>query len=172
MDWRVLITRPEPLASRWQTWLASQQVNACVVSVMALLPVHETSAREAIKKVVLDFDHYHKAIFVSQNAVHEAMRWLEDYWPALPVGIEYLAIGEATAAALAEYGIRAAALGRASGAMNSEALLQSPLLHNLDEQKVVIFRGVGVSSLAAGASTGAGTVGSELGSSGLCSFDW
>lgn len=140
---RVLVTRPEPVASEWARWLSERDYRPHLASVMTIVPVSDPAEIQAVKQVVLDFDHYHKAIFVSRNAVHQAMNWLTDYWPQLPLGVAYFAVGEATARALAEYDITATALGDAGGAMNSEALLATGALRRVADERIVIFRGCG-----------------------------
>jgi uroporphyrinogen-III synthase len=87
---------------------------------------------------------YSKAIFVSQNAVEHAFEWIENYWPQLPIGIDFFAVGEATAQQIAAQGARVTDLAQTqSGAMTSETLLQSPGLQNVAGEKIIIFRGVG-----------------------------
>lgn len=140
---RILVTRPEPVASEWANWLGANNLAATVVSVMAIAPLEAPAEVAATKKIVLDFDRYQKAIFVSRNAVHQAMRWLTDYWPQMPLGVAYFAVGEATASALGEYDITATALGDAGGAMNSEALLATEALQQVADEQIVIFRGSG-----------------------------
>ncbi|WP_341936939.1 uroporphyrinogen-III synthase [Marinimicrobium sp. C2-29] len=141
---RVLITRPEPQAQAWARTLAGQGAEPIAVPMMALEALTEPAEKQAIKNIILDFDLYQKAIFVSQNAVAYALEWLEDYWPQLPIGIEYFAVGERTAEALREHGIEVTAL-QSRGAMNSEALLRSAPLQQeqVEEQRIVIFRGRG-----------------------------
>ena len=141
--WQILVTRPEPAASTWAAALSACSYRVSIASVMKLVPVTELGAQQAIKNVVLDFDHFQKAMFVSANAVSEAMRWLEDYWPQLPLGVDYFAVGLKTAQALEACGLTVTALGDEQGSMNSEALLEAPALQSVADEKIVIFRGVG-----------------------------
>lgn len=141
---RVVITRPVAQAEKWQAQLDAAGINTVLVPLLELRGVREPQQLRAVKNVVLDFDLYQKAIFVSQNAVDFAMQWLEDFWPQLPVGIDYFAVGETTARHLQAYGLTVSALTAAeSGAMNSESLLQSAELQQVDGEKIVIFRGCG-----------------------------
>lgn len=141
---RIIITRPQKQAEIWAAQLRELGANIDIVSVLALEPVTNTDQLQAIKNVILDFDLYQKAIFVSQNAVDFALTWLEDFWPQLPQGIEYFAVGETTARQLHRLGLPVTALGAAlTGAMNSESLLQAPELQNVAGEKIVIFRGCG-----------------------------
>lgn len=140
----VLITRPRAQAEPWADKLAERGARPLVVPLMELQKLSTPAERQAIKTCILDFDLYQKAIFVSQNAVAYALEWLSDYWPQLPMGIEYFGVGERTAAALAAEGISVTAL-QSQGAMNSEALLDAPQLQAeaVREQRIVIFRGQG-----------------------------
>lgn len=141
---RVIVTRPLKQAEVWCEKLRELGACTAMVPVLALQPVTEAEQVQAIKNVVLDFDLYQKAIFVSQNAVDFALQWLEDYWPQLPQGIEYFAVGETTACSLQTYGLKVSALTAANtGAMNSESLLQAPELQQVSGEKIVIFRGCG-----------------------------
>ncbi|WP_438951260.1 uroporphyrinogen-III synthase [Porticoccus sp.] len=119
---------------------AGTQVYRCPV--MDIEPVLSPEA----KSRVLDFDHYQIAIFVSRVAARLGMDWLENYWPELPMGIRYYAVGKATAAALAERGVHAE-LPRAG--FNSEALLAMPSLRSIAGQKALIFAGQGGRTLLA-----------------------
>ncbi len=141
--WRILVTRPAPLAEIWAEQLNALGYNAQAISVMAIAPVTDPALQQRIKNRVLAFDEYQKAIFVSQNSVNTGLNWLENYWPQLPIGIEYFAVGKATAKALAKQGINVVDLSAENGEMNSEALLASPGLKNVKKEKILIFRGMG-----------------------------
>lgn len=139
---RVLVTRPAHQAEPWCQLLEAEGAEAISVPLLELAPVTEQALIRAIKNRILDFDLYQKAIFVSQNAVAHGMTWLEDFWPQLPTGIEYFAVGAATARALAEFGLQATDAG---GAMNSETLLEAEQLktEQVLGQRILIFRGLG-----------------------------
>jgi uroporphyrinogen-III synthase len=90
---------------------------------------------------VMDIDNYSHVIFISANAVRIGMDLIENYWPQLPVDVTFYAIGSATANALIARGVPCVS---GSGAMNSEALLQSSGLQAGPHlNKVLIMRGVG-----------------------------
>lgn len=141
---RVIVTRPVAQAEKWRAQLDAVKIDSVVVPLLELRGVNKPEQIRAVKNVILDFDLYQKAIFVSQNAVDFALQWLEDYWPQLPVGIEYFAVGDTTARHLQQRGLDVSALTAAeSGAMNSESLLQAAELQQVDGEKIVIFRGCG-----------------------------
>ncbi len=142
--WRVVITRPKAQAEPWAAQLQARGFTAELLELLAICPLVGADQQRAIQNRVLDFDLYQKAIFVSQNAVRYGLEWLDKYWPQLPIGIEYFAVGAATARGLLNEGLAVEDLVQSeSGSMTSEALLQSPALQQVAGEKIVIFRGLG-----------------------------
>ncbi len=144
--WHVLVARPLAQAQPWALSLAALGARPHLVPLLGLAPVTGPEQVQAIKNQMLEFDLFHKAIFVSQNAVDFGLRWLDDYWPQLPSGIQYFGVGAATARRLAAQGLTVSALGvTEDGAMNSESLLQAPELQSqqVAGERIVIFRGCG-----------------------------
>ncbi|WP_444945828.1 uroporphyrinogen-III synthase [Microbulbifer sp. VTAC004] len=137
---RILTTRPAHQSGSWCALLQAEGAQVENIPMLGIEPLESDDARQAIKKPILDFDQVEVAIFVSQNAVHYGVNWLEDYWPQLPQGPRYYAIGAATAKALDARGIPC----EQSGAhMNSEDLLGLPSLQEISGQRILIFRGSG-----------------------------
>lgn len=89
---------------------------------------------------VLDLDLYQHVIFVSANAVRFGMEWIEDAWPQLPVGLNWYAVGDRSAALLASHGL---SVMSPDTDMSSEGLLRLPSLTSVAEQRVLIIRGQG-----------------------------
>lgn len=140
----IVITRPYAQAEPWAQRLQNMGAKTYIIPLLEIIPVQELAQIRAIQNCILDFDLYSKAIFVSQNAVEHAFEWIENYWPQLPIGIDFFAVGEATAQQIAAQGARVTDLAQSqSGAMTSETLLQSPGLQNVTGEKIIIFRGVG-----------------------------
>lgn len=137
---RILVTRPAHQAQGWCACLADLGATVDSIPMLAIEPVVDSAARQRIKDLILDFDQFEHAIFVSQNAVRQGFTWLEDYWPQLPQGPRYYGIGAATAAALGDYDVDSTCAG---GAMDSEALLALPALQQVKDARVLIFRGEG-----------------------------
>jgi uroporphyrinogen-III synthase len=79
-------------------------------------------------------------IFVSANAVRYGMTWVTDYWPRLPAGIEWYAVGEVTAALLASYDVPVSSPSRD---MSSEGLLELASLQTVRDESILIVRGQG-----------------------------
>lgn len=143
-DYCVVITRPEAQAAAWAEQLQVLGFTCARLNLLEISAVAEEDKTRAIKNKILDFDLYQKVIFVSQNAVDYGMSWLEDYWPQLPIGIDYFAVGATTAKKLASYGVEVQDLAvSASGGMTSEDLLSAEHLQNVDGEKILIFRGCG-----------------------------
>jgi uroporphyrinogen-III synthase len=140
----VVITRLQAQADVWATELQALGFSCRRLPLLELRSLADESQQRAIKNKILDFDLYQKVIFVSQNAVEHGMNWLDDYWPQLPIGIEYFAVGSTTAKKLATYGIAVTDLAVSeNGGMTSEDLLRAPQLQNVDGEKILIFRGIG-----------------------------
>ncbi|MFS1523254.1 uroporphyrinogen-III synthase [Microbulbifer sp. 2304DJ12-6] len=137
---RILTTRPAHQSANWCAQLRAAGAQVDNIPMLAIEPLREASALQAIKTHTLGFDQVQEAIFVSQNAVYYGVEWLEDYWPQLPQGPRYYAIGSATANALLERGIPCA---QDSGHMTSEDLLALPSLQQVAGHRILIFSGVG-----------------------------
>ncbi|MCW8195484.1 uroporphyrinogen-III synthase [Proteobacteria bacterium 005FR1] len=136
----IVITRPRAQALKWQKGLQAMGASTYLLPILEIAPVSDSAAVEAVKTRILALADYDKIIFVSQNAVQHAMDWIDRYWPQLPVGIRYFAVGGATAAAAREWGLEITA---ADEAMNSEALLALSELQAVENEKILICRGLG-----------------------------
>lgn len=143
-EYCVVITRPDAQAVPWAEQLQALGFDCARLNLLEISAVVDEDKIRAIKNKILDFDLYQKVIFVSQNAVDYGMGWLEDYWPQLPIGIDYFAVGATTAKKLASYGVEVQDLAvSASGGMTSEDLLSAEHLQDVDGEKILIFRGCG-----------------------------
>jgi uroporphyrinogen-III synthase len=134
----VLVTRP---AQQAESLCASLQATGYTVRRQPLLELEGLEALDpADRQRVLDLDLYQHVIFVSANAVRFGMAWIEDYWPQLPVGLNWYAVGEHSAALLASHGLTVLSPERD---MSSEGLLRLPSLNGVAGQRVLIVRGQG-----------------------------
>lgn len=136
---KVLVTRPAGEAADGLG--AAVEAAGYEVYYQPLLTLHglpEMNARQ--RQGVLGLDLYQHVIFISGNAVRFGMTVMEDYWPQLPVGLTWYAIGAATAALLESHGIVAVTPG---SDMSSEGLLAAAQLQNVRDQRVLIVKGVG-----------------------------
>lgn len=136
---RVLVTRPAHQAQGQTARLSNLGIEPVPLPLLEIIPTDvEDSTFPLLKSKILDLDLYHKIIFISTNAVTIGMDLIDQYWPQLPIGLDWLAIGQQTAQQLKTYGINVA---QASTGYDSEALLSLPLLQDLNQQKVLIMRG-------------------------------
>ncbi len=145
---RVIITRPQAQAKPWQEALERHGMAAECVPAMVIEPISLDAEKQRLKNLIVDFDQFQKAIFVSQNAVRYGLEWLNSYWPQLPEGVDYFAVGASTARLLEADAIDVQAAhnginSTANSAMNSEALLKLLDTQLRPSDKVIIFRGCG-----------------------------
>jgi uroporphyrinogen-III synthase len=96
------------------------------------------------RQLLLGLSEFQHVIFISRNAIRHGMAWIEDYWPQLPVGLHWYAVGHSSARLLEEYGVRALT---PESEMSSEGLLALPSLQHVGQQRVLIVRGEGGRSL-------------------------
>jgi len=138
---RILVTRPAHQAPDQAALLADLGFDPVQLPLLEIAPVTESDpAFPLLKSRIMDLDLYHTVIFISANAVIAGMDLIDQYWPQLPVGIEWLAIGRQTALKLHEFGISAT---QSPAGYDSEALLALPQLQQMKEKKVLIMRGEG-----------------------------
>jgi uroporphyrinogen-III synthase len=142
---KVLLTRPAGQSDGLARAIASEGGHSVSYPVMRIEGLDEQADAvvcQRTKQLLMNLDHYQQVIFISTNAVHYGMAWIEQYWPQLPTGIEWHAIGTATGQALTAAGVSTAGAAQSTG-MNSEALLQHASLQVLDNTRILIVRGVG-----------------------------
>jgi len=137
MSQRILVIRPSRQADQFIALLEQTGAQVCHTPVMSIEPIVDGLA---IKNLILEVDNFDKAICVSGNAAQLTIEWLDRYWPMMPVGIEFFAVGQQTAQILGAADITALS---PSGRQNTEALLALPELQDLSNQRVIIFRGCG-----------------------------
>lgn len=141
---RVWATRPVQQNELWCQLLSEQGFSVVSAPLLAIKPIDEShvdaEAVQAIKNIILDLDQFQKVIFVSQNAVNSAFEWFDNFWPQLPSGIEFFAVGKRTALWVQQKGV---AVTAAEDAMNTDELLSLPSLTDVWGQKIVICRGRG-----------------------------
>ena len=137
----VLVTRPEHQAGELVKILEERGATATLFPLLHIHPILENDpAYNDLKQKVLDLDLFQHLIFVSVNAANLAIEHIDQFWPQLPVNIQWHAIGKQTALTLNNYGIDAY---HSPVGYDSEALLNSPALQQISHDKVLIFRGEG-----------------------------
>ncbi|GAA3943555.1 uroporphyrinogen-III synthase [Litoribacillus peritrichatus] len=138
---KLLITRAEPHASALAEQLTQIGVESCSVPVMNIEPIALTGVT---RNQVLDLDGFSTVIVVSANAAALLAEHIDHYWPQLPVNLNWVAIGEATANKLAAClpELPREAIYIPDGT-DSEALLALSVLASVETQKLLIVKGEG-----------------------------
>lgn len=134
----VLVTRPAGQAGPLCTALRELGFVVHHQPLLELEPLAELAPQA--RQHLLDLDLYTHVIFISANAVRFGLARIDDYWPQLPAGINWYAIGGSTASLLAKRGLRAITPG---AEMSSEGLLAVPELAQVEGERVLIVKGEG-----------------------------
>lgn len=132
----VLVTRPAERADALCARLATDGATVHHAPLIAIEPLPATAAQRALAQ---DLDRFDVVIVTSRNAVQHGLPLLASFWPQWPVGQRWLAVGAATAAALAVHGIAAQAPADA----RSEGLLALPVLTAIAGRRVLLLTGEG-----------------------------
>lgn len=132
----VLVTRPAHQADELCALIEAAGGRALRFPTLAISAAPDTAAARA---ALAALEHYDLVLFVSANAVQQAvaLRPAAD-WPA---GLRCAALGTGTARALARQGLPAQLV--APPPHDSEALLALPQLQELSGQRILIIRGAG-----------------------------
>ncbi|RCV90445.1 uroporphyrinogen-III synthase [Billgrantia montanilacus] len=143
----VLICRPGERSRALAGAIEALGLPVVNLDVMTLEPVPETPA---LRSAWLDFDHFHKVVVVSPFAADCLYEALDRYWPALPLGTAWYAVGAATAETLHDrLGVRVHVPPVRAGEDTSEALLQLASLRDLQGQRILLVAGEGGRTLLA-----------------------
>lgn len=136
----VLLTRLPEDNQRLAAKLDAQGVQTCCMPLLQIRLEEESSEQRSL---LLDLDRYQAVIAVSPVAARLGLERLDRYWPQVPVGIDWFAVGETTAGILRDYPLPARA---PEEGQDSEALLALPRWQALLAEphlRVMIWRGVG-----------------------------
>ncbi|MFY0992775.1 uroporphyrinogen-III synthase [Halomonas sp. C05BenzN] len=150
----VLISRP---GSRGRALAAAVEAAGWPVErieAMRLVPLPETPQ---MRSAWLDLDHFQRVVVISPFAAECLAEAVDRYWPQLPVGLAFYAVGAATAATLHDLlGVRVHLPPTEAGEDTSEALLRLASLRRLHDQRVLLVAGEGGRPLLADTLTARG----------------
>lgn len=143
---RVLLTRPAGQAESLAKAIQEQGGQTLSLPLLSIVPVSASEDTERVKARILALDSYDIALFISTNAAHLGLEWIETWWPQLPVGLEAFAVGPGTAAILRQHPwpVHCAGTG-----VTSEDLLALPALQQVHGKRIALFRGKGGRELLA-----------------------
>lgn len=139
---RVLVTRPAGQADALLRSLAELDLTAVHLPMLSVEAIDPLASQD--RQCVLDLDRYDHAIFVSANAANLGMTCIENYWPQLPDGLRYWAVGVSTARALEPFHLTAC---YPETNMSSEGLLELLASEDMTDKRVLIVKGDGGRSL-------------------------
>ena len=134
---RVLIARPK---GQGETLTAQLQNKGAEVVQLPAIEIQPTPLNTQIKNCFLNIDQYQHVIVISTHAARLGLHWLDHYWPQRPVFIKWYALGEKTASILNKADIEVITAFQGN---DSEALLDLPELTQLNNESVLILRGLG-----------------------------
>lgn len=98
-------------------------------------PLADTPER---RSVLQELDNYTHVIAVSPYAARLLLDEIEQWWPQMPVDLQWYGVGAGTAAVFTEQGLRPR---KPPQGWTSEALLALPSLQKLEHDRVLLARG-------------------------------
>lgn len=142
MNQSILITRPQGQADELMQALTQANWHCVHQPLLRISPFTDKHGApfHAMKHHIMNLDVYDVVISVSGNASSLAVDLIDQYWPQMPEGIDWYAVGPSSAQAFNVLGINM----QLPQANHSEGLLAlAGLNQDLSHKKVLIFRGVG-----------------------------
>lgn len=140
----IAITRPVDQAQKLNTLIHAQAGTPISFSLVEITALDDyTMFNQAIAPLAT-FDW---AIFISSNAVQNAMPRVIKQFGGIPKNLKFAAIGPVTALELATFGVDYVL--KPQGRFDSEALLALPEMQAVVGQNIMLFRGVGGRELLA-----------------------
>ena len=138
----IIVTRPSGQADEL---LAQASELSNEVRHHPLIDIHSfdddgSIAANAARRKILDIDRYDAVIAISRNAAECGLTWLDDYWPQYPVGIRWYGVGPTTVEVMRAGGLEPE---MPESRFDSEGVLELPSLQNIEQEKILIWRGVG-----------------------------
>jgi len=134
----IAITRPLGQAAKLAELITTQGGKPILFPLIAIKPLDDYSGLE---QQLTGLAQYDWAIFISSNAVQNAMPHLLAKLGSIPENLQFAAIGPITAAELAKFGV--ASVLTPQGRFDSESLLALPEMQTVANKNIVIFRGAG-----------------------------
>lgn len=134
----VAITRPAGQATKLAKLISEQGGKPVLFPLIAIAPLNDY---RDFDQQLTELEKYDWAIFISSNAVENAMPRILEAFDGIPKALRFAAVGPVTAAGLAKFGVVHTLIPQHR--FDSEALLALPEMHAVANRSIVIFRGVG-----------------------------
>ena len=134
----VLVTRPQQQAHGLCQLVRDAGFKPVAQPMMEIRPLQELLPAQL--QLVIDLDLFQHVIMVSSNAVQWGMDWIDRYWPQLPQGMTWYAMGATSADMLSTYGV---GVKQPDADMSSEGLLTLAGLQDVAGERALIIKGVG-----------------------------
>jgi uroporphyrinogen-III synthase len=134
----VLVTRPAHQAKKLVDAIAQRGGKTILFPTIDIVPLENV---DEAKKIFSRLREFSWIIFVSINAVNNAIPLIQSYYAVWPPSVKVAAVGKTTAESLQEKKIPVDFFP--STLFNSEALIASSEFQNVAHQKILIVRGEG-----------------------------
>ena len=145
----IAITRPVDQAKKLNALISAQ--GGTPIS-FALIEITALDDYSTFNQAIAALELFDWAIFISSNAVQNAMPRIIKQFGSIPKNLKFAAIGPVTAAELVKFGVDYVLTpeGRfAPERFDSEALLALPEMQAVSDQNIMLFRGIGGRDLLA-----------------------
>jgi uroporphyrinogen-III synthase len=137
-DLHIAVTRPVDQAESICEAIVHRGGDAIPFPLIAISPLDDYHEFEC---VIADLERADWAIFISTNAVDNALPKILKKFGNIPENLKFAAIGHQTAKELSLYGVHQVLTPHTR--FDSETLLALAEMHDVDNKNIVIFRGVG-----------------------------
>jgi uroporphyrinogen-III synthase len=134
----IAITRPAGQATKLAELIQKQGGNPVLFPLIAIVPLDDYTQFD---RQLDQLEKYDWAIFISSNAVNNAMPRLLKAFDGIPKTLQFAGIGPVTASELANFGVTDTLVPQHR--FDSEALLALPEMQSVSNKNIVIFRGIG-----------------------------
>ena len=143
----ILFTRPKGQGEELVTALENNGWRCIRQPLLTIQPfeAEQSAPYLAIKQHILNLCDFDVVISVSSNASTLAVDWIDQYWPQMPTGLDWYAVGPSSALPFNQLGIEVIT----PQGNHSEGLLVLPGLKDMTHKKVLILRGEGGRELLA-----------------------
>jgi uroporphyrinogen-III synthase len=134
----VAVTRPIDQAESISEAIYHHSGDVISFPLIAISPLENY---DEFERVIADLEHVEWAIFISTNAVANALPRILKKFGKIPENLKFAAIGHQTAKELSIYGIHQVLTPHTR--FDSETLLAQAEMYDVVDKNIIIFRGVG-----------------------------